>query len=298
VKLFEFETYFKNGVRKFCFLFENSYTKEIFYDYLKKQGYTLRYIAEPDSYKSLAFKTSLFEKICYISSYNSPLWKWLEGKQPLDLFLMVASDSKTKTAELFQGPTEQEYLKTFRTTLENKSIKFTDAGWNALIQRFRNKDKVIEDPQGLFNAAYSIGLQVENPDTNTINQFFGFKIQFWDLFNALLIKDKRKALLATHTLLAESEPIGMVNGMQRMLCDLMSAKQALNSKKTPETYAYEHKLAPFRAQMLFTQAKTLSDTRELELLVTLNNLDMKLKSNSYFQLEEIFRTVILSYLES
>jgi hypothetical protein len=297
MKIYEFETYFKNGVRKFCFLFENSYAKEIFFDSLKNLGYTIRHISDPESYKSLAFKSSIFEKTCYVSPYIATLWKWLEGKQPLGLFIMVATDAKTKTAELFQGPTEQEYLKTFRIALENKNIKFTDASWNALVGKFRNKDKIIEDPKGLYNAAYSIGLQVENPDINSINQFFGFKIQPWDLFNALLVKDKRKTLLAMHTLLADSEPIGLVNIMQKMLCDLLIVKEALKNKKTPEAYASEKKIAPFRAQMLFTQAKTLTDTQGLELLVILNDLDIKLKTKSYFQPEEIFRMTILSYLD-
>lgn len=297
MKLFEFETFLTNNVRKFCFLFDNTYTKDIFFESLKKKGYTLRQVTDPESFKSLAFKSSIFEKTCYVSPYIANLWKWLEGKQPLNLFIMVANDSKTKAAEPFQGPSEAEYLRDFRSQLEAKNVRFSDQSWNALVNRFRNKDRVIEDPKGLYNAAYSIGIQVENPDPNIINQFFGMKVQFWDLFNSILAKDKRRTLLAMHTLLADNEPVGMIVGMQKMLCDLMSAKDSLKSKKSPEAYAFEHKIQPYRAQMLFNQAKTLDDQLEARLLTTFSALDMKLKSKSFFSQEEIFRTSILSLFD-
>ena len=297
MKLFEFETFLTNNVRKFCFLFENSYAKDLFFEHLKKMGYVLRFIEEPESYKSVAFKASIFEKTCYTTAYNSPLWKWLEGKQPLGLFIMIAEDSKTKAAEVFQGPNEVEYLKNFRLTLETKNIRFSDSGWNALIAKFRNNEKVIEDPRGLYNAAYSIGIQVENPDANTINQFFGFHIKFWDLFNSMLAKDKRKAMLAVHTLLVESEPIGLCNGLQKMLHDLSSAKDYKKIGKSPDQYAYEHKMQPYRAQMLYTQTKQLDDNTQLKLLCTLNSLELNLKASSYFQPEELFRNSILAYFE-
>jgi hypothetical protein len=295
MKLFEFETFLNNGVKKFCFLFENSYAKDLFYEHLKKMGYTLRYVTEIESYKSQAFKSSMFEKPCFIIDYDSKLWKWLEGRQPTGLSIFVAGDAKTKAAEPFLGPSEAEYLKNFRTDLETRGVCFSEPGWNALVQRFRNQDKVIEDPRGLYNAAYSIGIQVESPDANTVNQFFGFRVKFWDLFNAIIAKDKRKTMLALHTLLAESEPVGMCGGLQSQLCTLINAKEAMQRKKSAEQFAYENKMQPYRAQMLYQQAKQLDDPSQLKLLLTLNNLELKLKSSSFFQPEEILRTGILSY---
>lgn len=295
MKLFEFETFLKSGVRKFCFLFENSYAKDLFYEHLKKMGYTLRYVTDAETYKSQAFKSSMFEKPVFIADYDSKLWKWLDGKQPLSLLIMVAGDAKTKAAEPFQGPSEAEYLRSFRADLEAKNVRFSEPGWNALVQRFRNQDKVIEDPKGLFNAAYSIGIQVENPDANTVNQFFGFRVKFWDLFNAIIAKDKRKTMTALHTLLAESEPVGMCGGLQSQLCTLINAKEAMQGKKSAEQFAYENKMQPYRAQMLYQQAKQLDDASQIKLLSTLSNLELKLKSSSFFQPEELLRTGILSY---
>lgn len=294
MKLYEFETFLASGVRKFCFLFDNSYTRELFFEHLRKKGYVPRTVSDPEIYKSQAFKGTLFEKPVFVCDYNPQLWKWLEGKQPLNILVMVAADSRTKAAEPFQGPHESEYLKAFRTDLEAKGIRYSEQGWNTLVQRFRNQEKVIEDPKGLYNAAYSIGLQVENPDANTINQFLGYRVKFWDLFNAMLAKDKRKGMIAVHTLLAESEPIGLCNGLQKMLSDLINAKEC-SKIKTAEQFAYEHKMAPYRGQMLYTQAKTLDDATQLKFINTLNQLELKLKSKSFLDPEEHFRTAILGY---
>lgn len=296
MKLFEFETYVASGVKKYCFQFENTYTKDLLFDHLRKIGYTLRPITDAESYKAAAFKTSIFEKVCHVAEYNSVLWKWLDGKQPLNLFIMyTGNDTKSKTPELFQGPSEGEYLRTFKANLESKNIRFTDAGWNALIQRFRNNEKIIEDPRGFYNAAYSIGIQVENPDANIVNQFFGFKVKFWDLFNAIIAKDKRKSFLVLHTLLAEAEPVGICSSLQKSLTDLIDAKEAMRAGVKSEAYAYSKKMAPYRAQMLYQQAKTLDDPTQIKLLSTLVNLDLKLKSSSFLQPEEILLTGILTY---
>jgi DNA polymerase III delta subunit len=69
----------------------------------------------------------------------------------------------------------------------------------------------------------------------------------------------------------------------------------MQRKKSAEQFAYENKMQPYRAQMLYQQAKQLDDPSQLKLLITLNNLELKLKSSSFFQPEEILRTGILSY---
>jgi hypothetical protein len=296
MRINEFATYYQSGLKKFCIQFENSYAKDLLYSWLKSQNFSIVETTTEDC-QSLCFKASLFGKPVYVVPYDSSFWKFLEGKNLQALVVCVAADARTKTAELFQSPPEHEILRSLEADLQSKGCRFTPDGWKALVERFRGDDKKLKDPKGIFHAGYSLGLQTDIIDARAVNTFYGWKVQFWDLFNSILDKNKGKCMMSAHFLLRESSPVEICNGLQKMLTDVLDAKDSSKSGMSTSSFASKKGFtSEYRAQKLYEQAAKLSDRDANVLVQTLNVLEMQLKSKSIFSAEEILKTSLLGYV--
>jgi hypothetical protein len=296
MRINEFATYYQSGLKKFCIQFENSYARDLLYSWLKHNGFSITETTAEDC-QSLCFKASLFEKPAYVIAHNPTFWKSLDGKNLQALVISVAADARTKTAELFQSPPEHEILRSLEQDLQAKGCRFTPDGWKALVEKFRGDDKKLKDPKGIFHAGYSLGLQTDIIDAKAVNTFYGWKIQFWDLFNAVLEKNKGKCMMAVHFLLRESSPVEIVGGIQKMLTDVLDAKDSSKSGMSTSAFASKRGFSSdFRAQKLYEQANKLSDKDAQVLVHILNILEIQLKSKSIFTAEEILKTSLLGYV--
>lgn len=293
----EIHHYLKYGVKRFCILPDSDYTWKLLRKELETAGFTLIILDEPAELKSLVTKPMLFKKAFYICGYDGAVWTWSEKLTNQQTpFCMLAKTKTCKSAEELLGPPEAEVLGLFRRQLHEQGCIFREDGWKALIDAYRSKDTGKIDFDTFYNKAYSLGLQVEEVTQKEVQEILGYKAQIWDLFNALIAKNRLNTLRALHLLVDDKEAVSLCNGLQKMFGDLLNVRDILKST-TSDAYAEEKKMHPYRAKMLFASARDFPAARVLPLLDMLNSMELKLKSSSYFRMTEIFKQCVLYYLD-
>jgi hypothetical protein len=282
----------------FALRFDNEYHKKLLKEYLQKFGYKSVEVA-PEDVVTLASRSQLFQKNVFWCPYDADAWRVLSKKQPASPVILVVSDKRVKSAEDWVGPSEGQILTEIQQDLSKRGHEFNQDAWKLLVDSFRNHDGKIDDPQAIWHLAYSMALQMEgNVDLATVRSNVGFKAQIYDLFSSLISKNRRGTLQAAFILIDDSEAVQACMGLQKMLCDLMDVKAAVNTGVSPENYAAEHKLHPYRAKKLFEQARAANQSSLLQLAQTLMSLEMHLKKSSSLSLTERFKNALLHYLDS
>lgn len=293
----KFANALSEGTKNFCFLFTNPYDVKTIKSNIEKLGYVITYI-DIEDFKNKIGRPVMFNQPFYWVKYDSTLWAWASKNTVAYPFIMEASDKRSKAAEIYEGIPEATLLEDIKKSLESKGCRFDPGGWKALVDAHRNKNTgQIEDPEGLYNKGYSIGLQAEVVDINTVKQSMSTQAQIWDLFNSLIANNKMNTLKAMYFILTDEEAIGLCMGLQKMLGDLMDADMAQRSGKSSTLYAAEKGMHPYRAQKLFEQAAVTPHQRFIRLLDLLGPMEIKLKSNSMLNKSEIFRNAVMLYLE-
>ena len=293
----EFADKLSKGTKNFCFLFNNPYDIKTIKKNIEKLGYTLTYLDDED-FKNKIGRAVMFSQPFYWLDYDSALWTWASKNTIAYPFIMEASDKRCKVAEEYVGIPEAILLEEIKKSLEQKSCRFDPGGWKTLVDAHRNKNSgQIEDPEGLYNKGYSLGLQAEIVDANTVKQSMDTQAQIWDLFNSLVANNKMNTLKAMYFILTDEEAIGLCMGLQKMLGDLIDAHNAQKTGKSSSLYAAEKGMHPYRAQKLFEQAAATPHSRYTRLLDLLTPMELKLKSNSMLSKSEVFRNAVMLYLE-
>ena len=293
----KFANLLADGTKNFCFLFSNPYDVKTIKKNIEKLGHTITYL-DGEDFKNKIGRAVMFSKPFYWLKYDSALWTWASKNRVAYPFIMEAADKRCKVAEEYIGIPEATLLEDIKKSLEEKNCRFDPGGWKTLVDAHRNKNTgQIEDPEGLYNKGYSIGLQVEVVNAETVKQSMDTKAAIWDLFNSLVAGNKMNTLKSMYFILTDEEAIGLCLGLQKMLGDLIDAYKAQKSGKSSSLYAAERGMHPYRAQKLFEQAAATPHERYTRLLDLLTPLEVRLKSNSMLSKSEVFRNAVMLYLE-
>lgn len=292
-----FSVYLRNKVKNFCLRFDNSYHIKLFKEYLNTLGYKVVEIPSEELLEACS-RGNLFSKALYWTSYEATVWKAAEKRKLSCPFVMVTDSKQCKAAEDWIGPSEFEILTVATKRLEEKGIRFEPDAWKMLVDSHRDATGKIQDPIGLWNSAYAVGLQAnENRVTLAIvRTVIGYKAQIWDLFNALLARNSRATLQAMFILTEEHEPITLCLGLEKMLCDLMNVMDARAKKMTSDQYAELNKMHPFRAKKVFEQAAAVKIDTVHTLLNCLVTMEIRLKNVGDLTKSEIFKQEIMLWL--
>lgn len=293
----QFPVHLQAGVRAFSLRFDNEYHKKLLKDYLLKFGYKSVEVA-PEDVVTLASRSQLFQKNVYWSPYDSDAWRILSKKQPASPVILVASDKRVKNADEWVGPSEALILGELQQDLSKRGYQLNGDAWKLLVDSYRNQEGKIDDPQAIWHIAYSLALQCEgNVDLAMVRANVGFKAQIYDMFNTLVMKNKRGALQAMYILVNEQEAVQMCLGLQKMLADLMDVQAAVRQGKSVDTYAAETKLHPYRAQKMFQQANQVPARFAMQLAESLMTMELELKRTSALTLTERFKNRLMHYLD-
>jgi hypothetical protein len=267
-------------------------------DQLQQAGYKLTDLPEASELKVLATKQSLFNKPFFWAPYDSSVWTWADKANLAVPFILEGADGRCKAAEIFEGPNEGQILHKVQQDLIAKGVHILPDGWKAIADAFRDKEGKVEDFEAVENLAFSIGLQFENANSTLVQQFVGFKAQIYDLFNMILAKDKRRTLQAMYILVTDDEAVGLCAGMQKLLMDLLNAREArLLLKMNSDAYAAKMGMHPYRAKKLYEQTSMVSDLFAKQLIHFFNRLEVDLKTSRAISKSEIFKNATMLFLE-
>lgn len=292
-----FSNQLSEGKKNFCFLFNNPYDVKTIKKNIEKLGFTITYI-DTEDFKNKIGRIVMFGKPFYWLKYDSTLWTWASKNTIAYPFMMEASDKRCKVAEEYTGIPENILLEEIGKKLTEKNCRFDPGAWKVLVDSHKNKNTgQIEDPEGLYNKAYSLGLQADVVDVNMVRQSMDSQVHIWDLFNSLIANDKMNVLKSMYFILTDDEAVGLCMGLQKMLSDLIQAHGARSLNKSSQLYAAEKQIHPYRAQKLFEQAASVSKEQLIKILDLLTSMEVKLKSNSILNKSEIFRNSIMLHLE-
>lgn len=292
----EFSYYLQSGVKKFFIRFENSWHYNQFKQYLVSQQFKVEEILEASELKTLVLRPQLFSKSFFIAPYESSVWQWAEKQNIAVPFLLKAKDARTKAQHVWEGPSDPQILAEIRKNLEAKGCRFAPDGWKRLVDHFSSNGK-LRDPEGLSSMAYSVGLQAELVNLATVNELLGGQAQIYELFNALVAKDKLNVLRLMFGLVTDREAVTLSMGLSSMLCKLASVAEARDTGLTHQEYAVKTGWHPYRCQKLFEQAVHLTPQRKIQLWDLLYTLEIRLKSSQALKPSETFKRLVMQYLE-
>ena len=292
----EFDFYLnQSGVKRFCIRFNNSHHYRQFCDLLK--GYQLVELEEASELKQMVLRPQLFQKSFYVTPFDSSVWQWSEKQQLASPFCMKAGDSRSKAVQPWEGPTDQQILAGIRADLEKRGCKFAPDGWKRLVEHYSSNGQ-LTDPDGVRNLGYSLGLQAEVVNAQVVAEILGAKAQIYDLFNALVAKNRPMTLKMVFLLVTDQEALDLTRGMLKMLSVLSEAQEAKETGVSSQDYAQKKNMHPYRAQKLFEQATQLTAVRKVELWDLLYQLDLRLKGTvRQLSPTDTFKKAVLQYLD-